>query len=336
MVVIYTTRLLSEWHTMRKLLLAATITTFWCFSSVLAADYPIRPITFVVPFAPGGPTDTLGRKLAERMSGILGQTIVIENVAGAGGSVGVGRAVNAAPDGYTISVGNWSTHVLNGAIYSLRYDLVNDLEPIALLPSGLQLIVTRKNMPANNLVELISWLKGNQAAVGTAGVGSASHVSALLFQSETGARFTFVHYRGAGPAMIDLVGGHLDMMFDQSANSLPHVRGGAIRPYAVTNHARLASAPDVPTVDEAGLPKFYIAVWHGLWAPRGTPDSVVGKLNSAAQEALRDPNLRDRLAALGWVVPRSDQTSPAALGALQKTEISKWWPLLKSANVKAE
>ena len=321
---------------MRKLLLVATVTTFWCFSSVLAADYPVRPVTFIVPFAAGGPTDTLTRMLAERMGGILGQRILIENVAGAGGSVGVGRAVNAAPDGYTISVGNWSTHVLNGAIYSLRYDLINDLEPIALLPSGLQLIVARKSMPANNLGELISWLKSHQAVVGTAGVGSAGHVSALLFQNETGAKITFAHYRGAGPAMLDLVGAHIDVMFDQSANSLPHVRDGTIKPYAVTSHARLVSAPDVPTVDEAGLPKFYIAVWHGLWAPRGTPESVVAKLSSAAQEALRDPSLADRLAAVGGVFPRPDQASPAALKTLQKTEIAKWWPLIKSANVKAE
>jgi len=321
---------------MRKRLLIAGIAAFWCFSSALAADYPTRPITFIVPFATGGPLDSLGRMLAERMGAILGQRIVVENVAAAGGSVGVGRVVHAAPDGYTISVGNWSTHVLNGAIYSLGYDLVNDLEPIVLLPSAPQLIVARKNLPASNLGELISWLKSNQANVGTAGIGSAGHVSALLFQRETGAQFAFVHYRGAGPAMVDLIGGHIDVMFDQSSNSLPHIRDGTIKSYAVTSRARLAPAPDVPTVDEAGLPNFYIAVWNGLWAPRGTPESVIAKLNSAAQEALRDPSLRERLAALGQDVPRPDQASPAALGILQQAEIAKWWPILKSANVKAE
>jgi tripartite-type tricarboxylate transporter receptor subunit TctC len=321
--------------TMGKRFLVTAIAAFWCLSA-LAADYPTHPITFIVPFAAGGPTDTLGRMLAERMSGILGQIIVIENTAGAGGSVGVGRAVHAAPDGYTISVGNWSTHVLNGAIYPLGYDLIADLEPVALLPSGLQLIVARKNLPAGNLGELISWLKRNQATVGTAGVGSAGHVSALFFQKETGSQLTFVHYRGAGPAMIDLVGGHIDVMFDQSANSLPHVRDGAIKSYAVTNRERLVSAPDIPTVDEAGLPNFHIAVWHGLWAPRGTPESVIAKLNSAARAALQDPALRERLSALGWAFPLPDQTSPAALGAVQKADIAKWWPILKSANVKAE
>ncbi len=321
---------------MRKLLLAAAITASCCFSSAQAADYPSHPITFIVPFAAGGPIDALGRLLAERMGGILGQKIVVENVAGAGGSLGVGRAVRAAPDGYTISVGNWSTHVLNGAIYPLDYDLVKDLEPIALLPSSPQLIVARKDVPANNLGELISWLTSHPANVGTAGVGSAGHVSALLFQRETGAKLTFVHYRGAGPAMIDLVGGHIDVMFDQSANSLPHIRDGAIKAYAVTSQARLAAAPDIPTVDEAGLANFYIAVWYGLWAPKGTPGEVVAKLNSAAVEALRDSSLRERLAALGQDVPRPDQASPAALGALQAAEIAKWWPILKLANVKAE
>jgi len=321
---------------MRKHLFAFLIAAFSCVGSAGAEDYPAKPVTFVVPFAAGGPTDTLARTLAEPLSAALGQSIVIENVAGAGGSIGVGRAVRAAPDGYTISVGNWSTHVVNGAIYALGYDLINDLEPIAVLPSSPQLIVTKKGVPADNLGELISWLKRNQAAVGTAGIGSASHVSALFFQGKTGAQFALVHYRGAGPAMNDLVGGHIDLMFDQSANSLPHVRSGRIKAYAVTNKMRLASAPEIPTVDEAGLPNFYIAVWHGLWAPKGTPPDVITKLNTAAMKALAQPSLQKRFADLGQDLPEPDQRIPAALAALQKAEIDKWWPILRAAKIKGE
>ena len=321
---------------MRKQLLVVAITIFSFFSAALAADYPGRPITLIVPFAAGGPTDTLARIFAERMSKSLGQPILIENVVGAGGSLGVGRVVHAAPDGYTISVGNWSTHVLNGAMYSLGYDLINDLEPVAPLPGGPQIVVTRKGVPASNLGELIAWLKGRQTTVGAAGVGSASHVSALLFERQTGVNFTYVHYRGAGPALADLAGGHIDLMFDQSVTSLPQVRGGAIKSYAVTSPMRLASAPDIPTVDEAGLPKFYVAVWHGLWAPKGTPANIIARLNAAVCDALADSTVQQILAMAGQNVPETDQRSPAALGSLQKAEIAKWWPILKAASIKVE
>jgi tripartite-type tricarboxylate transporter receptor subunit TctC len=321
---------------MRILSLVFIIAALVGLGPAVANDYPAKPITFVVPFAPGGPTDTLARTLAEPMRRALSQPILIENVAGAGGSIGVGRVVHAAPDGYAISVGNWSTHVVNGAIYALGYDLTTDLAPIALLPSSPQLIVAKKGLPANTLGELMSWLKGNQAAVGTAGIGSASHASALFFQRQTGVDFAFAHYRGAGPAMNDLIGGHIDVMFDQSANSLAHVRNGTIRAYAVTDKARLPSAPDVPTVDEAGLPNFYISVWHGLWAPMGTPPDVIAKLNTAAMKALADPSLQKRLFDLGQDVPAPDQRTPAALAALQKAEIAKWWPILKGAGVRAQ
>jgi tripartite-type tricarboxylate transporter receptor subunit TctC len=304
-------------------------------SAVSASDYPDQSIKFIVPFAAGGPTDTLGRVLAEPMSKILGQSIVVENVVGAGGTIGVGRAVHAKPDGYTISVGNWSTHVINGAAYSLDYDLSSDLEPIALLPSGIQLIVGRKGIPASDLGELIGWLKQNPASVGTAGVGSAGHVSGLLFQKETGIQLSFVHYRGAGPAMTDLVGGHIDIMFDQSSNSLPHVREGRIKAYAVTSERRLPSAPEIPAVDEAGLHKFYIAVWHGLWAPKGTPIDVISKLNAAAHQAMQSSAVRERLTSVGWVFPKEEQASPEALARVQRSEIARWWPLLKAANIKS-
>jgi tripartite-type tricarboxylate transporter receptor subunit TctC len=301
-----------------------------------AADYPNRTITFVVPFAAGGPTDTLGRVVAEEMSRILGQSIIIENVAGAGGSVGVERVVRASPDGYTICVGNWSTHVLNGAIYHLDYDLVADLEPVALLPSAPQVIVARKDIKADNLAELIAWVKSNRATLGTAGVGSAGHVSAILFQQKTGTELTLVHYRGGGPAMTDLIGGHIDLMIDQSTTSLPQVRQHAIKAYAVTGAARLSSDPLIPTTGEAGLKDFRVAVWHGLWAPKGTPVAVVNALSAAARQALSDPRLVERLTAVGQNVPEPAQISPAGLGSLQQAEIAKWWPILKTANVKSE
>jgi tripartite-type tricarboxylate transporter receptor subunit TctC len=301
-----------------------------------AESYPSHAITFIVPFAPGGPTDVLARTMAERIGTVLHESIVVENVAGAGGSVGVGRAAHASADGYTISVGNWSTHVLNGAIYPLAYDLVTDLQPVAPLPAAAQLIVSRKDLPASTLAELVAWLKTHQATVGTAGVGSAGHVAAMLFQKQTGVQMSFVHYRGAGPAMTDLVGGHIDLLLDQASNSLPQLRSGTIKAYAVTSPTRLPAAPDIPTVDEAGVPNFYVSVWHGLWAPKGTPAPVVGKLSAAVREALSDPALRQRFAALGQDVPQPGDVSPERLAAVQKAEIDKWWPIVKAANIKGE
>jgi tripartite-type tricarboxylate transporter receptor subunit TctC len=321
---------------MKKQLFTVTVATIACISGALAENYPTRPITFVIPFAAGGPTDTLARTLAPPLSATLGQSIIIENVVGAGGSVGVGRVAHAAPDGYTVSLGNWSTHVINGAIYTLQYDLLNDFEPIALLPGSPQLIVATKTVPATNLGELIAWLKTNTASVGTAGVGSAGHVAGLFFENATGVQFSFVPYRGAGPAMQDLIAGHLDVMFDQSSNSLPHVRSGAIKAYAVTKPVRLPSAPDIPTVDEAGLAKFYISVWHGLWAPKGTPKGVIAKLNTAVVTALADPALQRRFAELGTQVPPPEQQTPSALASFQKAEVEKWWPIVKAAKLRAE
>ena len=322
---------------MRKLALAtAAFIAISCASQAPASDYPSRPITIIVPFAAGGPTDTLARRLSEHMSRTLGQHVLIENVVGAGGSIGVRRVVQAPADGYTVCLGNWSTHVVNGAIYKLDYDLVADLKPVALLPSAPQLIVARSDLPANNLGELIAWLRQHTAIIGTAGMGSAGHASAMLFEKETGIQLSIVHYRGAGPAMIDLVGKHIDLLFDQSANSLPHVREGAIKAFAVTSPARLASSPEIPTVDEAGLPEFYVAVWHGLWAPRETPDAVVEKLYSAVRAALSDPALRRQFADVGQTIPAPEQMSGNALAALQRDEIAKWWPIIKAANVAAK
>jgi tripartite-type tricarboxylate transporter receptor subunit TctC len=304
----------------------------------VAWSYPTRPVTIVVPFAAGGPTDTLSRLLAERMREALGQAVILENVPGASGSIGVGRVARAAPDGYTIGIGQWDTHVVNGAIYQLQYDLLKDFEPISLLPSNPQLIVAKNALPAKNLNELVAWLKANpeKASQGTAGAGSAAHVSGAYFQAATGTRFQFVPYRGAGPAMQDLVAGQIDLMFDQASNALPHVQAGKIRAYAVTAKARLTAAPEIPTVDEAGLPGFHVSIWRGFWAPRGTPDDVIGKLNSAVVATLADATVRRRLAELGQDIPAPEQQTPRALAALHRAEIERWWPLIKAANITAK
>jgi tripartite-type tricarboxylate transporter receptor subunit TctC len=303
-----------------------------------AQAYPTRQVTIVVPFAAGGPTDTIARIMAEGMRASLGQPVIVENVAGASGSIGVGRVARAAPDGYTLSIGHWSTHVLNGATYALSYDLLKDFEPVSLITTNPQLIVSNNSVPAKDLRELIAWLKANpdKASVGTAGAGSTQHVAGTFFQNAIGTRFQFVPYRGGAPVMQDLLAGQIDLTFDQAANSLPQVRAGRIRAYAVTAKARLNSAPDIPTTDEAGLPGFYISVWHGLWLPARTPKDVIAKVNTAAVNALANPNVRARLADLGQEIPPRDQQTPEALSSYQKAEIDKWWPIIKAANIKGE
>jgi len=302
-----------------------------------AEDYPARPITIVVPFAAGGPTDTLARLLAGPMSRALGVNVLVEDITGAAGTVGVGRVAHASPDGYTISLGHWSTHVVNGAIYKLSYDLLRDFEPIALLPSNPMLIVSRTTVPATNLKELIAWIKSkDNVDAGTAGVGSGSHIAGVYFEEMGDVRLQFVPYRGTGPALLDMIGGRIDVMVDQASNSAQQVRDGKIRAYAVTAKTRLPTFPDIPTVDEAGVPGFHINIWHGLWAPAGTPKDIVAKLNRATIAALADPLVRERLAALGLDIPAPDQETPAALGALQRAEIDKWWPIIKAAHIEAE
>jgi tripartite-type tricarboxylate transporter receptor subunit TctC len=322
---------------MTRLLLALL-----CLTALLAPasaqTYPTRPVTMVVPFSAGGPTDTIARILGQAMGAALGQPVIIENVTGAAGSIGVGRVARAAPDGYTIGIGHWSTHVVNAAVYHLNYDVLEDFAPISLVANNAQLIVSKNDVPAKNLKELIAWVKANQDKIvqGTGGVGAASHIGGLFFQQMTGTKFQFVPYRGTGPMMQDLLAGQIDFSFDQAANSLPQVQAGRIRGYAVTSKTRIASAPDIPTVDEAGLPGFYVSVWHGLWVPKGTPKAIVDKLVGATQTALKDANLRKRWMELGQDLPPPEQQTPEALRAYHKAELDKWLPIIKAAGVKAE
>ncbi len=306
---------------------------------VSAQIYPAKPVTIVVPFAAGGPADTLARVMGERMERPLGQPIIIENVAGAAGSLGVARVARAAPDGYTLGIGHLGTHVFNGALYNLQYDLLSDLEPIALLPSNVSVIVTKRDVPAKDLRELVAWLKANpnQATAATAGIGSIAHLAIVYFQNVTGVSLRVVPYRSGGAAVNDVVAGHISFMFDQlSGGSLQMYRSGALHPFAVTAKARLSAAPDIPTVDEAGVPGLYVSTWYGFWAPKGTSGAIVTRLNAAAVEALADPALRKRWEDQAAQIPLREQQTPAALGAFQKAEIEKWWPIIKAANIKVE
>jgi tripartite-type tricarboxylate transporter receptor subunit TctC len=304
-----------------------------------AQSYPSRPITIVVPYGAGGPSDIVARLVADAMRAAIGQAVVIENVAGASGTIGVGRVARAAPDGYTLSMGGWATHVLNGATLALPYDPLLDFEPVVLMSRQSLTIAARNSMPANDLTEFIAWLKANpgQAMQGTTGAGGISAVGGLLFQRETGTRVRFVPYRiGLAAAMQDLVAGQIDFMIDSAVSSLPQWRAGKIKIYAVTAKDRLAAAPEIPTAAEAGLPNFDIASWFALYAPKGVPQDIVSKLNAAVRIALADPSVRRRLSDLGQEVVAPDEQTAEALGRLHKAEIEKWWPLIKAAGVKAE
>jgi tripartite-type tricarboxylate transporter receptor subunit TctC len=301
-----------------------------------AQDYPSHPVTMIVPFSAGGPTDVVSRIVAEGMKASLGQTVVIEDVAGADGTIGVGRAARAAPDGYTLSAGQLGTHVLNGAVYSLPYDVMKDFEPIALLGSNAYVLVTNSAFPAKNLQELLAWAKSNEDKA-TVGVASTTQrLLASYFQTMTGIKLLMVPYRGAAPALQAAVAGEVTMVFDQPSTTLQQLRAGNTRAYGVTSKLRSAALPEIPTLDEAGLTGFDLTVWNAVWAPKGTPKEIIAKVNAAVVASLADPAIRDKLAAVGQEVYPKDQLTPEALAAYQKAEIEKWWPIVKAAGLKVD
>ena len=323
---------------MRRLLAAAAFAALTGIAGATAQTYPSRPVTVIVPFAAGGPTDALARIMAERMRKTLGQPVVVENTTGAAGSIGVGRVARAAPDGTTLGIGQVSTNGFNGATYALPYDLLKDLAPVALLTIAPMWIIGKANFPASNVKELIAWLKANpnKTTMAAVGWGGASHLCGVYFQKETGTRLTFVPYRGAAPANQDLVAGQIDLFCPEASNSLPLMKSGKVKAFAVLSKTRWAAAPEVPTIDEAGLPGLYIPFWHGFFVPAGTPADYIGKLNAAAVAALADPATRARLIEMGQEIPSRDMQTPEALAAFQKAEIEKWWPIIKAAGIKAE
>jgi tripartite-type tricarboxylate transporter receptor subunit TctC len=303
-----------------------------------AQTYPTRPITLIVPFPAGGPTDTLARIVIERMRVSLGEPIIIENVSGAGGSLGVNRAARAAPDGYTVCFGQLNSNVFSGAVYNVSYDLLRDFEPVALVANSPQWLIAKDGLPAKDLNGLIAWLKANpdRATFGTVGNGSPPHVWGIYFQNETGTRFRFVPYRGGAQVVQDLVAKNIDIAVLDASGTLSHVRNGIIKAYAVLAGTRWAAAPDVPTIDQAGVPGLYMPFWHALWVPKGTLKDVIAKLNAAAVETLSDGALRERLAGLGQEIFPREQQTPEALGVYQKAEVEKWWPIIKAANIRGE
>ena len=319
-------------------IVAAFVGIVGAIGSAQAQVYPSRPITIIVPFAAGGPSDTITRILGEHMRGSLGQPIIVDNVVGAGGTIGVGRAARAKPDGYTAVTGNWGSFVVTGAMYTLPYDLQRDFAPVSLFVTEPLLVCARKALAAKDLRELIEWLKANpdKATMGTSGIDGPSHIAGALFQQMTATRFTLVPYRGAGPAVQDLVAGQLDFGVYGPAAVLPHARAGAIKCYAVTAPKRMTSAVDYPTVDEAGLPGFHLSVWHGVWVPQGTPNDVIAKLNSALVAAVADATVSQRLRDIGQEIWPREQQTPEGLAAYQKAEIEKWWPIIKAAGIRAE
>jgi tripartite-type tricarboxylate transporter receptor subunit TctC len=325
---------------MRKLvaaLIAALIGLAWGGLAV-AQDYPVRPITMIVPFPAGGATDTLARFLGERLRAILGQPVIIENVGGAAGSIGVGRAVRSSADGYNLSIGTSTTHVLTGGLYKLPFDLLTDLDPIILIGSEPLLIVGKKSLPADDMNGLIAWLTDNpdKASVGIAGVGATGHLTGISFQRATGTKFQFVPYRGNGPAMQDLLAEQIDFMIEPSSNFKALLGAGSVKPFAVTGRTRLPSSPDIPTADEAGLPGFFASLWYGLWVPKGTPKNIIAKLSATMVQVLADPSVKQRLGELGIEITPLAQQSPEALLAFQRAEAERWWPIIKASNLKVE
>jgi tripartite-type tricarboxylate transporter receptor subunit TctC len=323
---------------MRKPIIVAAALLLAGASEAAAQTYPTRPITMIVPLATGGSTDVIARIVAEGMRSTLGQPVIVENVTGAGGTIGVGRAARSAPDGYTINLGQWGTNMANGAIYPLQYDIIGDFEPVALIANQPFLIDSRKTLPADDLKGLIAWIKANRDKVseGNSGIGTPSHVAGVLLQNTLGIRWQMVPYRSAGLSMQDLVAGQIDILLDTPAISLPQVQAGTIKAYAVTAKNRVPVAPDIPTVDEAGLPGFYFSFWHAVWVPKGTPKPIIAKLNEAIVNALADQTVRKRLTDIAQDIYPRDQLTPEALGAFHRAEAEKWWPIIKAAGIRAE
>jgi tripartite-type tricarboxylate transporter receptor subunit TctC len=325
---------------MRRLLtvMVATLVGLPWAGMAAAQDYPTRAMTIIVPFPAGGATDTLARFLAEKMRAVLGQPVIIENVAGAAGSLGVARAVRSAPDGYTLSIGTSTTHMLTGGLYALQFDLLKDLEPVIQIGSEPLLIVGRKSLPADDLNGLIAYLRANpdKASVGVAGVGATGHLTGISFQKETGTRFQFVPYRGNAPAMQDLLAEQIDFMIEPSSNFKSLVGAGSVKPYAITGRTRLPSSPDIPTADEAGVPGFFASLWYGLWVAKDTPKDIIAKLNAVMVQILADPAVQKRFDELGIQITPLAQQSPEALRGFQKAEAERWWPIIKASNIKSE
>jgi len=320
---------------MHRFLVALALAMMAGGPAALAQSYPSRQITLVVPFPPGGSTDAAARIMAERMRASLGQPVIVENIGGAGGSIGVGRVARAAPDGYTFDIGQWDTHV-GSIIYKLDYDLAKDFEPIALISTNPQLMVAKNDLPANNLKDLVEWMKANPGKINFVNQNAAANVSGVLFENLTKQKVQFIPYRGAGPAMTDLISGTVDLLVVQGAVALPQIRGGKIKALANLSPQRSASMPDIPTADETGVPGLYMSGWFGFFAPKGTPKDIIAKLNAATVEALADPAVQKRFTEFGLdVAPRAQQT-PEGLAAFQKAEIDKWWPIIKDAGIGAQ
>jgi tripartite-type tricarboxylate transporter receptor subunit TctC len=317
----------------------AAVATIAGASIAIAQEWPTRPVTIIVPFGAGGPTDTLVRLVAQGMRGPLGQPVVIENVVGASGTIGTARIARASPDGYTLGLGNFATHVINGPLFALSYDLLTDFEPVGLIAREPVTIVARKTINPNTLMEFIAWLRVNpdRATQGTAGAGGISTVGGVLFQRETGTRFRSIPYRsGLVGAMQDLVAGQIDFMIDTAANTLPQWRAGAIKAYAVASKERVQAAADLPTAKEAGLPTFSMSAWHAFFSPKGTPKDIIAKLNAAAVAALADPIVRRRLDDFGFEIFPRDQLTAEALSRFHRAETEKWWPIIKAAGIRVE
>jgi tripartite-type tricarboxylate transporter receptor subunit TctC len=306
--------------------------------SAAAQTYPSRPINLVVPFPAGGPTDTLARIMAERMRTALGQTMVVETVTGAGGTIGTARVAHAAPDGYTIGIGNWTSHIGSVAIYPSQFDVFKDLEPITLLTFAPLWIVGKNALPPKTATELVAWLKSNAnpTPFATVGAGSAAHLCGIYFEQKTGVHFQYVPYRGAAPIMQDLIGGQIDLSCLEASATLPNVQGGKFKAFAVMSEERWPKSPDTPTMTESGAPGLSVAFWHGLWAPKATPKDIIAKLDDAARATLADPAVQQKLALLGQIIATPEQQTPAGLAAFHKAEADKWWPIIKAAGIKAE